>query len=109
MRYVIDIPQNQSSAIEEAIRAGKYKNVAQFIITALENQIYIENTEINDDQPSVTHIKENNISPQPGELNNEDNTRLKKIEGQRKVVPMPAFPGLVNLGDGLKEEHSWLW
>jgi len=110
MRYVIDIPQNQSSAIEEVIKAGKYKNFAQFIITALENQIYIENTEINDDQPSVTHIKENNISlQQPREVNNEDNTRLKEIEGQRKVVSMPAFQSLVNLGDGLKEDHSWLW
>src|SRR3989338_6754332 len=110
MRYVIDIPQNQSSAIEEAIKVGKYKNFAQFIIAALENQIYIESTEINDDQPPMPYNKENNISfQQPRELNNADNTRLKKIEGQRKVVPMPAFPGLVNLGDGLKEEHSWLW
>lgn len=110
MRYVIDIPQNQASTIEDCIRDGKYKNFAQFIITAIENQIYIENSEIPEEKSKVNFsIEDRGSNKHALELDNESQIGLKKIMSQKKTVPMPNYLSLVNIGDGLKEEHSWLW
>ena len=50
MRYVVDITQKQAEEIESFIKKGKYNSFAQFITTAVENQIYIENGEIGEEK-----------------------------------------------------------
>lgn len=42
MRYVTDIPSQYIDAIQELIKEGRYRSVQDFILTACQNQIYIE-------------------------------------------------------------------
>ena len=49
MRYVIDITQKQAEVIENFIKKGRYNSFAQFITTAVENQIYIEKSEVHEE------------------------------------------------------------
>jgi len=42
MRYLIDISNVQNEKIGNLIKQGKYQNIAAFIYSALENQLYLE-------------------------------------------------------------------
>ena len=44
MRYLIDLTSIHNEKIQELIKRGKYQSVAAFINTAIENQIYLENS-----------------------------------------------------------------
>lgn len=42
MRYIIDLPSKKIVTIQSLINGGKYDTVQQFILTAIENQLYLE-------------------------------------------------------------------
>jgi len=42
MRYIIELPNTKVEAIQSLLDGGKYKDVQSFILTAIENQLYIE-------------------------------------------------------------------
>lgn len=45
MRYIVDIPPELAEEMNEQIRSGKYKSPQDFIIAAIQNQVYIESQE----------------------------------------------------------------
>lgn len=123
MRYLVDVSQNQSDKIIKFINSGRYKNVAQFILTAIENQIYIEETD--DTQQSLSHSKpkvDNLITLKQKEYDDIERGLVKEIDVEPglivntdinpKVLPMPEFEELavsMKRGKKLNEDRAWLW
>lgn len=113
MRYIIDITNKQSEEISRLINIGKYQNIAQFISTAVDNQIYIETNEqsLNNSQfkkdemtPLITTKDILNVS------NKIEEVRKKIIiKGQPQTVIMPTFSELAASLSGVEETRSWLW
>ena len=85
MRYVIDITQKQAEEIESFIKKGKYNSFVQFITTAVENQIYIENSEIGEEKLESKNKRINNVS-QPDVIIKDEN----KITTIRNKKPTKA-------------------
>lgn len=110
MRYLVDVTQKQSDEINRLINAGKYQTVAQFISTAVENQIYIESS----DQPVDSTTKE---KKGVGILNNHEITEfraikkimLSEIKNRPQIVSMPKFTDLAVSLYEAGEEKCWLW
>src|SRR6266568_2562581 len=53
MRYLVDISPELAEDVNKQIRSGKYRSVQDFILAALQNQVYIE-TSGNADNDSET-------------------------------------------------------
>ncbi len=47
MRYIIDISPKQSQAIHQYLEKGYYGSLSQFVITAIENQLSLEESDSN--------------------------------------------------------------
>ncbi len=110
MRYLVDVMQNQADEISKLINTGKYNNTAQFIVAAIENQIYIENNDEITQHINDRAQNNSNVNEPARVLNNGTNTMiLKNIISQPKVVPMPNFHNLAVSLYEAKEEKCWLW
>jgi Arc/MetJ-type ribon-helix-helix transcriptional regulator len=109
MRYVIDITQKQAEEIETLINNGQYKSFAQFITTAIENQIYIEKSEIHEDKLEGRNKRDSNISQPDIIIRNGNKITLVEIKSQPKPVAMPTFQQLSCFSQKLEEEKCWLW
>ena len=59
MRYIIDILSKEQQIMHALIRESKYNSVQEFIQTAIENQLYLEQHELEMPQ----HITNNNKTP----------------------------------------------
>lgn len=109
MRYVVDVTQQQEDVIKELIYNGRYQNVAQFISTAIENQIHIETS----DAVYVTNrVDEKNIrsdSMSTSFLAYPHLIKLTKIKNLPQTVTIPKFSDLAISLQGIKEEQCWLW
>lgn len=111
MRYLVDLTQKQADEITKLINVGKYQTVAQFILTAIENQIYIENTDSEPISSIEAARKDSNI------LNKSDlvvikdsrNIALVEIKSQPKTVTAPTFSELAASLYKAEEENCWLW
>lgn len=42
MRYIVDLSDNQNERIKNLMQRGRYSNIASFIFSAIENQLYLE-------------------------------------------------------------------
>lgn len=42
MRYIVDLSDNQNERIKNLMQKGQYSNIASFIFSAIENQLYLE-------------------------------------------------------------------
>lgn len=110
MRYLVDLKQKQADEITKLINAGRYQTVAQFISAAIENQIYIENSE-----ELTQHIrlekKDSDILGKPDIVIANDNKKIMLIEikSQPKTVHMPTFSIVSASLYGAEEEKCWLW
>lgn len=109
MRYVIDITQKQADEIESLIDKGQFKSFAQFITTAIENQIYIEKSEIHEEKLELTNKKKKDVSQPEIIPKDENRITLAEIISQPKAVPMPAFRQLSCFSQKIEEEKCWLW
>lgn len=109
MRYVIDVTQKQAEEIESFIKKGNYNNFAQFITTAVENQIYIENSEIGEEKFESKNKRINNISQTDVIIKEENKITILEIKSQPKLVPIPTFKQLSCFSQKLEEEKCWLW
>ena len=113
MRYIVDVGQHQADRIAELVNEGKYQSVAQFILAAIENQIYIEGS------PDVKLTYENKedgfSSTVAGKYETKFNTQendiisVKNIKGGPQIVPAPKFSDLVASTYNMEEERCWLW
>lgn len=126
MRYIIDLPDAEVQKIKALIANRKYEDIHSFILTAIENQIYIENqpiaSPISDfsestrkeklNMPSLTNQLDSNSSivtvlePQPEALNAETlwvlHNRIFPIKVSLRVLlnileSNPANDGYVDL------------
>lgn len=112
MRYLVDVTQKQADKIIKLINGGTYQNVAQFILTAIENQIYIENTGSEPLSAIVAARKDPDILSKSDLVVTKDsrNIALAEIKSQPKTVTVPTFSELaVSLYYKAKEENCWLW
>jgi Arc/MetJ-type ribon-helix-helix transcriptional regulator len=110
MRYFVDVPQKQADEVNKLIQLGKYQSMAQFILTAVENQIYLENLS---ELPQQINLGKNNneISANlPIEANSETKSiMLNEIKSEPKTVSMPFFSDLSASLPKIDEEKCWLW
>lgn len=109
MRYVVDITQKQAEEVEKLINKGQYKSFAQFITTAIENQIYIEKSEIHEEKYELGNKKKKDVSPPIEIAKNEDRITLTSIINQPKPVSMPTFQHLACFSQKFEEKECWLW
>ncbi len=109
MRYVIDITQKQAEVIENFIKGGRYNSFAQFITTAVENQIYIENSEIGEEKLESKNKRINNVSQPDVIIKDENKITILEIKSQPKLVSIPTFQQLSCFSQKFEEEKCWLW
>lgn len=110
MRYVVDITQAQADIIGKMLATGKYQNVAQFISTAIENQIHIETCDTAYVSTRASKVIINSDSPFPDVISpNVSSIAMTKIKSQPKVVSMPKFSDLSASLWGADERQCWLW
>lgn len=112
MRYVVDITQKQADEIESLIKNGQFKGFAQFITTAIENQIYIEKTEIDSERFAKADKKNTAVSQADilvKDIKNEGRIMLVEIKSQPEPVAIPNFQQLSCSSQKLEEEKCWLW
>lgn len=111
MRYLVDLTQKQADEITKLINVGKYQTVAQFILTAIENQIYIENTGSEPLSSIVAARKDSDILNKSDLIVTKDsrNIALVEIKSQPKTVAAPTFSELAASLYKTKEENCWLW
>ncbi len=55
LRYLVDVSPELADDINKQVKTGKYKSVQDFILAALQNQVYVETSE-NIDNDSETSI-----------------------------------------------------
>lgn len=112
MRYLADISQKHAMKIQRLVEQGHYESIAQFITVAIENQLYLEESEL----PTLT---ENMVSTNiefPSE-NKEDlrntkgtnNLKLGTFEANPLQVSFPSYMQLVLGQQEGKEEMFWPW
>lgn len=112
MRYLVDLTQKEAEEIKKFINASKYQTVAQFISTAIENQIYIENAGSESLSSILVARKTPDILSKSDLVIAKDcrNITLAEIKSQPKTVTIPSFSELaVSLYYKAKEENCWLW
>ena len=109
MRYVVDITQKQADEVENLIKRGQYRSFAQFITTAIENQIYIENSEVAGEKFESRSGSTNKLSQSDVIVKDENKIILLEIKSQPKPVTMPTFRQLSCFSQEVQEEKCWLW
>ena len=111
MRYIIDLIQNHANEIESLIKKGKYQSFAQFINAAVENQIYIEKSELDsrivEKSPTKNILPENNNDQ--NQASEERNVDLSIPDTMPKTVSSPNFSQFACHARKLEEEKCWLW
>lgn len=95
MRYVVDINQKHASEIEALVKVGAYKDFAQFINVAIENQIFIENQDTTIRKDNIPSI---GITPSQWPIGSEP-----KFVSPANFNQLPYFPS------GVEEKDCWLW
>jgi len=53
MRYILDLPPTLAEEMNKQIRIGKYASPQEFIVAAIQNQLYIESQEISEAAPAA--------------------------------------------------------
>ena len=106
MKYVVDISSQQAQRIKLLIRKRDYSTFAEFIGTAIENQIHIEESE----SPVIDSFG----TRQTGNASLQftiplTDYELRKIDKHPKVTPMPTFERLCYSLRKTEEGKTWLW
>lgn len=127
MRYLVDLTKNQKQKISRFINEKKYDNIQEFIITAIDNQIYMEETDIgqqsvhqqsvpistNQTDKIVTLVeKEYDLN---GSLSKDFDviSHPVKLKNNPTTLESPKFEELSSFvlkqGNILDEQNAWLW
>jgi len=109
MRYLVDLTQKQLDVITKLINTGKYQTVAQFILTAVENQIYIENSEELSQYVGIGKMDPSVLRGADIPTNEFRKIGLITINSQPGIVPLPTFSNLSLSLYKAEEEKCWLW
>lgn len=110
MKYFIDLPGHLVQEIRKVIEKGDYKTINEFILTALENQIAMENSEITEEDLFSSTVR----IPK----------KISKHKENKKLIDFKDLLSISNLSDiefyecpdksdlqypGTNYEKSWLW
>lgn len=108
MKYLADISQIQGKKIKKLIEDGQYESVAQFISVAVENQLYLEESE----ETQTINQRDLNVDENVDRVSKAvdfDRVKLTNIHSEPELVIEPTFDQLVLSNGEKKEEHTWLW
>jgi len=111
MKYVIDIPKNLIDKVRQVLSKGEYENINELIITALENQVMLEEGEkIQEDLFSTVMKIPKNFQVKTKEKQEKlDISKWISMENLSniKTFPMPEIKDLEY--PKKKYEDLWLW
>lgn len=110
MIFLADLSQEQLQEVNKLIDSGRYKDVSQFISTAVVNQIYIEKSRhiSNDGGIGKTGVHLSNKTDQII-ANGYRKIMLSEISSNPQTVLMPDFTDLSDSLDESDEDYLWLW
>jgi len=111
MRYIIDITPKQSQTIQKYLEKGNYGSISQFISTAIENQLALEENDIIDLMPykpaqEAQRTKNPTTAIASG---NFEKYSLKNIPGFNAVIDAPEYKNLVYASQSIPENQAWIW
>jgi hypothetical protein len=110
MKYLVDIPSRQGAKIQKFLEDGKYISVSEFVVTAIENQIQLEdNPEIIalTTQPLPTPVQ--SLPKGISEFNFPECYKYTHLPNIYSVLEFPLFDNLVLRTQNINEEKTWLW
>jgi len=107
MRYIVDLSQNHVNEISYLINKGRYQNFAQFIMTAVENQIHIEKADIEEKDFPETPKKD--FETKKHYQKKKPSFDLSVPTALPGIIPPPNFSELACSLDERDEEQCWLW
>jgi len=119
MKYLIEMTQKQIQKIEGLMAEDKYRSVAQFINTAITNQIFLEHS----DSETIENIPHNKVGPVaekelfysipkiPTVFEKYD---LKNLNNSPEAVEIPELKNIVSSvprksRDEVGEKYIWMW
>lgn len=108
MKYLADISQKQAKKIQKLIESDQYDSVAQFISVAVENQLYLEDSETKSISNDELIFDDLNVEKN-SELTKFNLIKLSNIQSKPRTVYEPTFGQLVLSNEIKKEENTWLW
>ncbi len=112
MRYFVDINQNYFEKINELISSRLYESVSQFILVAIENQLYLEKQGAEKTNKDIITKKE--------PLVNKENLLEQIFMGEKfnnihmynddyKTITMPDHSLIAKFPQECDENYCWLW
>jgi hypothetical protein len=105
MRYIVDLRAKQVDRVNRFIDDGRYNNLAQFIETAIENQIYIEESGLQLQGDTRTDDENSNTS----DLDFITQYSLKLMLNSPQETPIPDFGDLSYSLKEPEEGMAWIW
>jgi len=110
MRYIVDVDGGHSDRMKELIRKKQYESVAQFISVAIENQLYLENTNINDKLQSHNKISvEEKHHDRNGFPQDSVDINISIETSKPKTVEVPDLDKLISFPNDIEIGSCWLW
>jgi Arc/MetJ-type ribon-helix-helix transcriptional regulator len=112
MRYLIDISNTQNERINNLINQGRYQSIASFILSALENQLYLE--ESPPDVLSSKEMRPNAIAPEQvvsyDKSIREMSSLLSADIGDVAFIKPPADSKIIPKALSKdSDSHFWIW
>ncbi|MFO7846792.1 MAG: hypothetical protein R6V27_09545 [Balneolaceae bacterium] len=110
MRFIADLNNEHLEEINKLIDKKRYNSVAQFISVAIENQLYLESTEIDEKSKSRGNIflDENRFKEERSSIPNYDNIEISIKNSNPETVNPPENNQIVIFPSG-QIEDCWLW
>ncbi|MEO6669178.1 MAG: hypothetical protein ABIN36_06860, partial [Ferruginibacter sp.] len=111
MRFLIDITQKQTQGVQKQIEKGNYSSISQFVATAIENQLMLEENEVDELMPTKPgeEISSPQLIKETSAGENSEKYSLINIPSFNTTVNAPAFDDLVFGSQGVPENDIWLW
>lgn len=112
MRYIFDISQESLKSIGELIKRKEYGSVAQFIETAIENQIYLEKQDVKENMYQANKLIHGIYNNNLDFYKKDNEINEIKLDIGKQIPPAVALPQYKQLScynEKLPEEQCWLW
>src|ERR1700719_483427 len=97
MRYIVDLISRHAQGIQKYLDKGMYNSMSQFISTAIENQLALEENELTELMPNQS-TQDNSKFPVSIEIPDKDIFKkygLKNIPHFKTTIAAPEYENLV--------------
>jgi len=111
MRYIIDITPQQAQTIQKYLEKGNYGSLSQFITTAIENQLALEENDVNELMPyrPEQKLQKGAVPILASGSDNFEKYCLKNIPNYNAVITAPEFKDMVYASQKIQENEAWIW